>query len=627
MGLSAALSNSLSGLRTTQTQIEIVSQNVANADAEGYTRRTASIVQQITGEQTSGVRVSSINRIIDTVLQRQLRTETAGAAYTDVRADFYARIDQIFGQPGKAGALDGTFNDFLTKLQALSTDPGSYTARTQTISAAQNLANRINTASQDIQSLRDGAESRLSASVERMNTLLKGIGTINQQIGGTGLGAAGGGGRSGSPALLDERDRLINELSSLADIQVVDQPNGTVNILTRSGITLVGATVAQFNFDRRYNLSANNVYSPDPIQRGVGTITLVGQSGLGSDMVAGGAFRSGEIASLIEMRDKTLVEAQNQLDDLAAGLAETTANRQVDGVAIGVSPASGFSVNTANLQPGNSITLDYTPLPGTISRRILITRVDNAAAAATAEASSNSAQTVIAIDFSAGAAAAATQLQTKLNAQFGAGFTATGAGTNISVTGNATRRIDRMFASVSNTALSGQGTAMPLFSDSGSLGPYTGSFENGFSQRVGFGQRITLNPNVADDASSLVRYDAATPAGDAARPNFLIDRLTRTTRLFSPTTGIGTNGNPFTGTVAEFARRVVEDQSANSASAKSIDQGQKIVLTGIESKLAEGSGVKIDEELAELVQVQNAYSANARIISTVRELFDALLRI
>ncbi len=404
---------------------------------------------------------------------------------------------------------------------------------------------------------------------------------------------------------------------------MIDQTNGTVNILTNSGLQLIGGTPAQFGFDRRYNLSANNVYDPDPTKRGVGAITLIGQAGLGSDIVGAGLFRSGEIAALLQMRDTVLVEAQNQLDDLAAGLAETTSNNQIDGVAV----PNGFTVNTTGIQPGNQLTLDFLIPPSTTATRVAITRVDAAAAQPIAEATSNAAQRVIAIDFSGGVPAARAALQTELDTLYGAGnFTVGGAGSDIQIT-SLTRPITQLFGSISNTALSGNGPAMPLFTDATSMSNYTGSFENGFSQRVGFGQRVTINPNVLNDPSALVKYNATTLAGDTTRPAFLIDRLTRTTRLFSPTTGIGTNGNPFNGTVSEFARRVVEDQGTNSASAKSINEGQQLVLTGVEAKFADGSGVNIDEELSELVQVQNAYAANARIISTVKELFDTLLRI
>jgi flagellar hook-associated protein 1 len=624
MGLSSALQNSLAGLRTTQSQIEIISQNVANADSVGYTKRRPVIVQELTGDRTSGVRVTAIDRALDAVVQRQLRTENAGAAYTDLRADFYGRIDQIFGAPGSVGALDQTFNGFLQSLQALSNDPANYTVRAQALTTAQDIANRINGASADIQALRDGAESRIAASVDRLNTLLTSIDRVNRQITGSSLGTAG----EGNAALQDERDRLIDEVSQLADIEVLDQANGGVIVLTKSGLQLVGTGVARFAFDRRYNLSANTTYDVDPTLRKVGTITLVSGGGLGSDMIAGNAFRSGEIAALIEMRDRTLVEAQNQLDDLAAGLAETTANRQVDGVAVGVIPATGFRVDTTGIQPGNAITMDFTTLPGTTRQRISVVRVDTPAAQAVAEATSNAAQQVFAIDFSGGVAAAAAALQTKINTAYGAGlFTVSAVGSDLQIVGSVTRRVDAMFGSISNTGLTGQGAALPLFSDASTLGNYTGSFETGLSQRIGFGERITVNPAVLGDPSSLVKYDPATPAGDATRPNFLIDRLTQTTRLFSPTTGIGTNGAPFSGTVAEFSRRIVEDQGANSAGAKSLDEGQRIVLNSIQKKFAEASGVNIDEELSELVQVQNAYAANARLISTVRELFDTLLRI
>ncbi len=128
-------------------------------------------------------------------------------------------------------------------------------------------------------------------------------------------------------------------------------------------------------------------------------------------MIAGGIFRSGEIAALVELRDRILVEAQDQIDDLSAGMAETTSNRQVNGVAIGIAPTNGFSVDTTGIQPGNQLTLDFTLLPGTTQTRVQIVRVDNAAAQTVAEATSNAAQRVIAVDFSGGMAAAVAQLQ------------------------------------------------------------------------------------------------------------------------------------------------------------------------------------------------------------------------
>ena len=56
-------------------------------------------------------------------------------------------------------------------------------------------------------------------------------------------------------------------------------------------------------------------------------------------------------------------------------------------------------------------------------------------------------------------------------------------------------------------------------------------------------------------------------------------------------------------------------------------EGQQVVQASIESRFAAASGVSVDEELSNLIQVQNAYAANARIVSAVKEMMDLLMRI
>src|SRR5215207_11275895 len=128
MSLLSALNAATSGLRVTQAGIGVVSQNVANADTAGYTRRRLAPIQQLAGERTSGVRAGDIERVIDLVAQRQLRLETSGAAYTALNARFAADIDRLFGQPGSSSSLDGTVNAFAGALQTLASDPSSFRA-------------------------------------------------------------------------------------------------------------------------------------------------------------------------------------------------------------------------------------------------------------------------------------------------------------------------------------------------------------------------------------------------------------------------------------------------------------------------------------------------------------------
>ncbi|MGL5735871.1 MAG: flagellar basal body protein, partial [Beijerinckiaceae bacterium] len=76
MGLGGVLSASVSGLRITQASMDVVAQNIANANSEGYTRRRLLQVQENSGDRTTGARNEGISRILDMLVLKQVRSET-----------------------------------------------------------------------------------------------------------------------------------------------------------------------------------------------------------------------------------------------------------------------------------------------------------------------------------------------------------------------------------------------------------------------------------------------------------------------------------------------------------------------------------------------------------------------
>src|SRR5262245_47534254 len=143
MGLGQALTSAVSGLRVTQTALSIVSGNIANAQTPGYIEKTATQVAAASANTTIGVRLSAVNRALDTYLQTQLRTENSGGTYASTLSDYYTRLQSVFGQPGAANALATSFNSFTSAIQALSTSPDSTSARFGVLSAGQSLAQQL----------------------------------------------------------------------------------------------------------------------------------------------------------------------------------------------------------------------------------------------------------------------------------------------------------------------------------------------------------------------------------------------------------------------------------------------------------------------------------------------------
>src|SRR6188474_1110580 len=125
MSLSQALSTSTAGLRTTQAALALVAANVANAETPGYVRKQLVQATSAAGANGVSVRIAEVTREFDQYIQRQLRVETAGGAYADMRAQFYSRLQQVYGTPGSGAALETLFNNFTDALQALTTSPDS----------------------------------------------------------------------------------------------------------------------------------------------------------------------------------------------------------------------------------------------------------------------------------------------------------------------------------------------------------------------------------------------------------------------------------------------------------------------------------------------------------------------
>lgn len=617
MGIGAIFTASTSGLRVSQAAIEVVSNNIANADSVGYTRRQLVPTQMVAGDRTAGVRTAAVNRMLDVLVQRQLRQETGGAGYTGIAAKYQSALDQIFGSPGGASSLDTIFGQFTQSLQTLTSDPASLTNRSQTLSSAAALASSLNSASSDVQTLRAQAESAIGTTVNRINDLLSQIASANARV------VAGD--PNNSAAMLDQRDAAIDELSKYMDIRVTEAANGGVTIGTTAGATLFnGAQTLKLVFDERSSITPQALYSNDPAQRGVGTITLTDGSSSSIDMIASGAIRSGELAGLIEMRDKTLVEAQNQLDAMAASLSSALSDRQAPTTAVTSGAQTGYDIDLSTLPAsGNAMTFSYRDTATGMTRTVKVVRVEDASQLPLPN--DGSADQMIGMSFTGAPAS----IVGALNTAFGPALAFSNTGSTLRVLDNgASSAMVSADARITNTALTGSGAEVPLFYDKGNASVFTGSYDGGSTIR-GFAARIGVNPAMTADSSRLVVYQtlpSTTPAGDSTRPQLMLDRLTSATQRFPTTTGLGGANAPYTGTVASFVQRVIEHRGAASQAATQLDTGQKVALSSVQSRYAEDADVNIDSEMAQLTQLQNAYAANARVFTAAKEMLDLLLR-
>jgi flagellar hook-associated protein 1 FlgK len=623
MGLLNALNAANSGLRATESGLAVVSRNIANADTPGYTKKSLAQNTLTVGGASFGVESTSVQRSVNAFLQTQLRLETSQFNGLSVRQEFLGQIDQMFGEPGAANALDTLVNSFSQSLQQLAATPESFASRETVIADAATFAQQLRQLSGGVQAQRQNAEDLIADAVIDVNAALEQLAVINGQVVISGLSDL-------KADILDERDKLIDQVAGLLEIKVHERDNGAVLITTASGNTLLDGQAAQLSFDRRGNIGAQSLYSTNPADRGVGTLALVSPNGLSIDLLEQGILSDGRIGTLIELRDTTLVETQAQLDELAHSFALALSTKTVDGTAASAGLQTGLEVDTAGLQPGNPITLTYTTTPPGTPQTVSIIRVDDPTKlplANTATADPN--DTVIGVDFSGGIAAAAATI----DAALGAGVTVSSPSGDIlrflDDGAAATTDIDALSVAVTSTSLQDDGTQLPLFVDLGTSSQvYSGSLD-GSPQKLGFAGRISVNQAIAQDNELLVRYATSpqTPLGDTARPLDLIERLNEQAFTFDPASGIGQVQDPFDSTVMEFAQRVVSFQTGQADLAERELASQDIVVSALRERHQADIGVDVNSELSQLITLQNAFAANARIIQAIDEMMQMILRI
>ena len=618
MGLSSALSTAMSGLRANQAALAITSSNIANAQTPGYVAQSPNQVEVATNGFGSSVQVTGVNRELDVFVQNQLRTETAGAGYADQTANILGQLQSVYGTPGGTGTLETAFNDFTTAVQALSTSSAGQTTQVTALSAAQALAQQLNSTTQGIQALRSNVEQDIGSSVTTANADMAQIASLNTQL------------QSLSPTdpaaatLEDQRDTAINQLAQLVDVKVTTDGSNQTNVFTSSGVQLVGGGLAsKFNFASPGTLTANSLYNADPNKSGVGSLSITLPNGASMDVVSNNVIRSGQIAADLTLRDQTLVQAQSQVDQMAATLASSLSDQTTAGTAVTSGTQSGFSLNTANMLPGNTINLTITN--GTTQQQIQIVNVTDPSALPLPNAA-NANPKQIGVNFSGGMASVVSQLNAALGGSGVQFSNPSGSTLQVLNNGAAANTVNSASVTTTTTSLTSGSPQLPLFTDAGS--PYTGAITGNGSEMTGLAGRISVNPALLNSPSNLTVYSTSPPtaAGDTTRSDFIFSQLTTSTFTYSPSTGLGSNPSPLSGTLPSYLQQFLSLQSNAAASATQLQQGQDVVVSTLQQKFNSTASVNIDTEMSNLIALQNSYAANAHVMSVVQSMMNTLLQ-
>lgn len=624
MGLSSALASAMSGLRANQAALSIVSSNVANSQTPGYVVQTPNQIEVTTGDFGSSVMTTGVSRELDSYVLNQLRTETGGSGYADQMANILKQLQNVYGTPGNSGTLEAALNKFTTALQALSTSSGASSAQTVALGAAQALAQQLNITTNGIQSLRSNVEQDLGNSARAANAAMQQIADINTKLQGLSVNDPS------AATLMDQRDQAINTLSKYVDVRVTTDGSNQTNIYTTTGIQLVGAGLAsEFSFASAGALSATSLYNIDPAKSGVGAFNIKLPNGSQVDVVANNVVSSGQIAADLKLRDQTLVQAQDQIDQLAATMASALSDKTAAGSTV-TGPPAGFDLDLAGAAPGNTVNITYTDTATNTQRQITLVNVTDPAALPLQNAT-NANPMRIGVNFSGGMGAIASALNTALSGTH-LSFSAAPApatATTLRVTDDNTglAKVNSASTTKTITSLTSGNPQLPLFTDGGQA-LYTGAITASGSQMTGFAGRIAVNTQLVSDPSRLSVYNTSpvTPAGDTTRSDYLYSQLTNAVFSYSPQTGLGSANQPFTGSVSNYLQQFLSVQANAATQATQLQQGQSVVVSTLQAKFNSTSSVNLDSEMSNLIQLQNAYAANAHVMSVVQSMMNTLLQ-
>lgn len=651
--MSSLMSIGMRGMTAATASLDVTGHNIANANVKGYSRQQANLetaAGQFSGSGFfgKGVNVTNVTRAHDNFLTMQATAAAALQAKDDSHSSQLQQLEKLFpaGEQGIGFAL----GDFLNAAVDLSNNPADSSARQVLLARASDVAARFRTASDRIGILQQGVTADLQAQAATLNGYAAQVAKINQQI------AANHGVDQLPNDLMDQRDQLIKQMSGIMGVSTLQASDGTVSVFVGSGQSLVLG-----------NESSQIVVNPDPADssRSALSIKTAGESmALNADQLGGGSM-----AGLMTFQNDDLVDARNQIGQMAmafaskvndvqslgldlrdppqvgsalfnigAPVAQANSNNARDGtgayianVSLTVSDASQLQASDYDLRPdGSGVAGQYklTRLPDGLVRTV------------------NDGDTVDGFKINVGtpdlqsgdsfrlqpvgaAAAGMTRALDDVNgiaaalpvtATMGTANTGTASVNLLKV---ADHSIDpSLTASVSFT--DGSGNYNWSLTDSSGTVTSSGTGTWTAGQPISLnGFELTLNgvPASGDTLSVAKTTFPASNNGNALALASLRDEafVGRYTMSDGSIGGGATVTDAYAATMADVGVRV---QSAKSAASIST-----AAQSDAESALASSTGVNMDEEASKLIQFQQAYQASAKVLQVAQSIFDTMLQL
>jgi len=312
-GLFTSLVNTTRALDVQRLGMDVAGHNISNVNTAGYARRVLDL-KSLPGTSRfnagGGVDVQGIRAIRDSFMERRLEQEVPAEAREGALAELLEVVEASLGRAGTS--IDARLTEFFGAFSRLADAPTSAVAREDVLSQAQQLAVAFQDTSVRLSDGQRAADARAREAVAEINALAGQLAELNLGFGSTGAGQA-------SMHLDDQQSAIVRRLSELIDVQVLERPNGGLDITFGQGRALVIG-------DTAYAVEAQ----PMP-PSGFSSIRS-----LGRDVT--GEIRGGRLGGVLSARDSAIPGYIARLDDIAFEVAQQvnavhTAGFDLQGVA------------------------------------------------------------------------------------------------------------------------------------------------------------------------------------------------------------------------------------------------------------------------------------------------------
>ncbi|MBT9289648.1 flagellar hook-associated protein FlgK [Prosthecodimorpha staleyi] len=570
MVISVASRIAYSGLTAAQVKINVTAANIANADTEGYSVKTATQSSLVAEGIAVGVSVTGVSSKVDRILLRSLMTAKSDLGAAETTADYADRLQSLMGSVSSDDDSGSSIAAAVTALEsaasALATDPSDATAAAEFVLAADAMATQLRSLSASVQSLRGDADADIAATVSETNDALHTIDELNVAI-----VAARARGES-SADLEDKRNAALATVAGALAVTFTVADTGAMTVATTGGQTLVGASVHELGFSAVAAMTADTVTS---------AITVDGRT-----LDPG----SGTLEALLTLRDETLPATQDALDALAGALIDT----------LNAVTATGTAVPAPDSLTGTAAVAATDALDGSGTLHVAVLDADGAVVSTSDLDLSAYATVGDLVDALNGIDG----ISASIDADGHLAIATTAADTGVALGGDAVVGGDAASVAAAfgfNDLLTGTGAAdiavrATLLDDSGGLA--LGSLDDGAT---------TVGSIALASGSQTVAQALAEALG--ASLNF-----SAAGRLSARSTDL-----------AGYAAAIVSDVASVAARADTALTTAETVESNLSASLSSATGVNVDEETARLSQYQNLYSAAASVMEVANEMFSTLL--